>query len=832
MTSPTSFIWHLPQLARSLRGLHLVTYVVAAWQSLALSGMAWSNHSSTPIQPTRVIAYAPPTRTQLSQQSPRFPWEAIAMITSIAVCSAIMVVRSATSKRESRLPSVFSSGLSELSKNQQTLVRYRFHSLGLGSLVLAALRLMAPLTFGRLLRAMVYGIVTREYVSVLLARSFAMPSWIANFSGVLAAFATLAPAFIRWLSLSALSYTNFTGRASSEETSTVTASTSAMQAPERSGYWSSSETGRIDGIVSQNELEVSQAPAVYEQMTIPISESEVPHAATGAEGPEEGDNIELYTGLEPEALEIAENEDHELEDFQVQDLQSSPDMTFSDDIVVETTGLVQSSPDRDHHNPDELAALPFYDYYSEISELQPTSVVPEGETNIDSLEEPCSDTFDDGQNGEDTTLQSLHGSHEVDDLEGLPFYAHPSDDLIKLEQTEREPLTELPFTSSVLRNSDEISFSEPSASLPSSLDLNSSASDVHIVDEQDPPSDEGMFRSSPLPSESILPYDWGTLNDSQDETNVTWAAFPDGVEADSENFEAEAPASLSLPMSLSELGSPLNDESSSKFWEGADAENAALLGQCDNNENFMNLCMELDDAEVQEPATSLSLIHSSSQITGMPTINPKLVSQDNSSLSSFFWDIADAEDVALLGQCDEGDDLINLSFDFGQMGVGREPADERANTSISSIDLSPSLSMELDEIFPETEWRDEDSLLEDVNFPDNRDEEEDWQMTDEMRAFIVEKKAEFDARRAAAKGKMPAILDCSSASRSPQPVATPSSPKSPLLRKFDVVPRAALPSLIPVASPPRKLPTKTWPRSSILSLTSAPIAARGLGSWR
>ncbi|KAG6884476.1 hypothetical protein C0993_010685 [Termitomyces sp. T159_Od127] len=239
--------------------------------------------------------------------------------------------------------------------------------------------------------------------------------------------------------------------------------------------------------------------------------------------------------------------------------------------------------------------------------------------------------------------------------------------------------------------------------------------------------------------------------------------------------------------------------------------------------------------------------------------------REDDQFMSFFWSTATPEQIARLGGdydnlLDENlDDYINLE------GYGREPVLEPIGSPDDYAALEPSVSMLLDEIFPETSWRDEDDLLNDTDLPGQPDVEDDWVLTEEMHAQMVELKKQFDARRAASQGELNQTLDptptptsTSTSSYSCNPSVIPSisfSPAAPssvapeihsgtvsssseLLSPF----RNSASTTCHVARPPsppitRKSPTmipraRSRPRSSLMNLTSAPTAARGLGSWR
>ncbi|KAG6843763.1 hypothetical protein H0H87_000778 [Tephrocybe sp. NHM501043] len=228
------------------------------------------------------------------------------------------------------------------------------------------------------------------------------------------------------------------------------------------------------------------------------------------------------------------------------------------------------------------------------------------------------------------------------------------------------------------------------------------------------------------------------------------------------------------------------------------------------------------------------------------TITELAMVSSTASMASF-WSTADAEDAALLRQCNPDDDNlldVCLETEFDMAGIGREPLHDVGNTSIESFGLSPSISMELDEIFPDTAWREDDSILKDVAFPEEEDKEEDWEMTEDMKTFAVNRKHEYDGRQAAVKGKLSVILENSSSSGTENRAATSISrlpslgSSSSLQHPVSQAPQLPSPSSFThsiITSPKKTPPTKkpaSRPRPSILSLTSVPTAARGMGSWR
>ncbi|KAH0588389.1 hypothetical protein H2248_004244 [Termitomyces sp. 'cryptogamus'] len=250
-------------------------------------------------------------------------------------------------------------------------------------------------------------------------------------------------------------------------------------------------------------------------------------------------------------------------------------------------------------------------------------------------------------------------------------------------------------------------------------------------------------------------------------------------------------------------------------------------------------------------STSFTAPRASSPLMSIRELDPAY--REDTDYLSFFWTNPTAEDLAILGGDD--DNLLDVYIDLSMGGLGREPPEDPTPYDDYS-ELEPPVAMLLDEIFPDTRWRDEDDLLGDMDLPGQPDVEDDWVLTDEMHAYMVELKNQYDARRAAAQGKVQEIPNpsfsfshtfdssaissgSSSATTSSAAPVTPginsSFPNSsPLHASAEAAcVTAHLPSPLSTTPPPTMIPrARPRPKSSLMSFTSAPNPRRGLGSWR
>ncbi|KAG6889063.1 hypothetical protein C0995_004107 [Termitomyces sp. Mi166 len=729
MTSQALLMIHLSQITHSVVAMKLMAYTLAAWQSLFLSGgvagdkpfefapslsstPTISHYSLTPISPTLPALH--------------FPW----------VCH----------------------------KSNEAQSKFVF----------VARCLVAHITPSRFLRALLYGIVIRECfptMAAFITRWTAIPTWMANCAGAVTTLITLAPTLLRHcFSRRIWSFHLQWPVNSAQQTIPVSIPTPAVtcippvvegqdsQAPEET-----SDQGS-EGMITEHETPCDDTSSSRLQVSHGNDATET-QTETGIQDVVANVNMSHHVEPQHEVLENLERNtasDHMLQDGNVVNWSTVVTSEPTDAIVEELLLVSEStfeqtitvtveqplSHEQEHPSAPELELqTPCAPVASaSISQSLPEAVAPFIETlhGQDMAEAPGSP---------DNTGTTPPSHVHVESLLVIPSSNSapvPLDQhtLVQIPQThEVNELAELPFN--------EL-FDVPTVQL--------SLTDTDALDNS--LNNQGDFLGDL--SEPSTPIPICRTAETYPVTNTPFSLGEDSVS--STPAYSDSPAGYAPPFDLS-MSSPVASMDNDPF---SVVDTTTTLPSypedsfvpydwdaCNTSDDEVNV-LPTDFSSITDdfaiPSTTFITPRASSPLMSIRELDPAY--REEPEYMSFFWHNADPKDIALLGEGD--DNLLDVSIDLGLGGVGREPPDDFADTYDDYPELEPSVSMLLDEIFPDTSWREDDDILDDTDLPGQPDVEDDWVLTDEMVAWMIEKKKQFDARFAAERVKRHEILDLSS----------------------------------------------------------------------
>ncbi|KAG6897935.1 hypothetical protein C0992_008683 [Termitomyces sp. T32_za158] len=855
--------------------MNLLAYAAAVWQSLFLAGgVTQDDRPATYLPPTTTISRFTPTPTSSNHTALHFPWLFVTFFLVTAITTMFLLI---------------------IPIHSRAHVSYADDK-ARGKLVAAKRHLVAHM-LSRALRAILYGVIIRKCLPTMAVffTRWATPNWMANCAGAATTLAILAPTLLRRCFSYAICLVYLQWPVSPDR-------------PEIPPICPTMPVAISSSVDCQNPqpLEETSDQASQETITVPetsaldnnpIPEFEVSVRADATELIQTGTAIQdlissdsLANHVEPqhgtrEDLErtvtsvlplrdentFTANSETRTEEW----VSGGHETTFDElgTIRIVSSSVIELFDEHQHHDPAESPTKVSYVH----SDSLPGAVVSLIQATLDRDVGEVSGSLDNLQ----ATSSCPTPSDHVDSLATPPSSSElilPDPPIpVRISQPPRANfLTELPFDGEDLPLIDvhilQLSLPDTNVIVDSPTSL--------VKPELDPfyAANNTLSTNSPPTGPTSEP-----MNGEGNSVDLFEPSTPIQICRTTEHYLATNYA-LHSPRGGSNCNTPPSPVSPVRYSVRFDlpttspvtsigdnlcyVANSTATPPLSSDDEVVPYNWDIDstsDDEINVLSTNLSsidddLLKESTSFTAPPRPSSPRMSireldpayRDDNEFMSFFWSTATREESARLG---EDDNLLDVYIDFED--YGREPVLEPIGAPDDYSDLEPSVSMQLDDIFPDTRWRDEDDLLNDTDLPDQPDVEEDWVLTEEMRTRIIELKKQFDARLAASQGEFhETLVPFSSSSHSFDSSAIPATSSSPVAPSI-VAPEihsgtvslstellsplqtcagttVARPSSPPsTKSPPTMLPrARSRPKSSLMNLTSAPTATRGLGSWR